>query len=580
MKKYISISSFLLGLIFLLSGVVLHAQEDTTSRYNESVIVVSSFDPIIGDAFKINEKPVLVDTIKTTPKFIYNLSPYKANTIYEPLTISPARISGEPLTKLYRNYIKVGMGNYTTPLVDVYLNTTRSKKYALGLNYKHFSSSGKIKDYEKSAFSDNSAKLFGKYFFNKYTLSMDLGYDRNMVHYYGRGFTPEPIITAYASLLEDAKHVFNFYGANASFVSNNTNPKQWEQAYSLGYHFLNTNQKVNENHGKFDGQIAKRFKMLKVTDFEKLNIDVSAQYTNNNFGEFGGVDDNTLVKISPSIQTNYKEYSLSLGFKTAFRNSTGHGADFLFFPTAEAKLTLLPKIFFLYAGLDGDVNRYTYREIGEVNPYINPFVNINYEHEKYKIYGGFQSNFSKFLEIKFDFNTSQIDGMMFFINDTANVFMNKFISVHDKVNKLNVNANVCFFKEDKLSVSANVGYFQYSLNSEANAWHMPSMIYSLSGAYNIADKIYIKLDGLFASGRIAMARDEMGNIVNRSLGTSVDVNIGAEYRYNKMLSGFLMLNNISATRNFYYYGYPTHRFNFILGVTYSFGGDLANYRRK
>ena len=58
MKKYISISSFLLGLIFLLSGVVLHAQEDTTSRYNESVIVVSSFDPIIGDAFKINEKPV------------------------------------------------------------------------------------------------------------------------------------------------------------------------------------------------------------------------------------------------------------------------------------------------------------------------------------------------------------------------------------------------------------------------------------------------------------------------------------------------------------------------------------------
>ena len=89
--------------------------------------MVSSFDPIIGDAFKINEKPVLVDTIKTTPKFIYNLSPYKANTIYEPLTISPARISGEPLTKLYRNYIKVGMGNYTTPLVDVYLNTTRSK---------------------------------------------------------------------------------------------------------------------------------------------------------------------------------------------------------------------------------------------------------------------------------------------------------------------------------------------------------------------------------------------------------------------------------------------------------------------
>ena len=47
-----------------------------------------------------------------------------------------------------------------------------------------------------------------------------------------------------------------------------------------------------------------------------------------------------------------------------------------------------------------------------------------------------------------------------------------------------------------------------------------------------------------------------------------DINIGAEYRYTKMLSFFANFNNIG---NFSYYRwdkYPTQRFNFMVGLTF------------
>jgi outer membrane receptor protein involved in Fe transport len=49
----------------------------------------------------------------------------------------------------------------------------------------------------------------------------------------------------------------------------------------------------------------------------------------------------------------------------------------------------------------------------------------------------------------------------------------------------------------------------------------------------------------------------------------VDANLGIEYRYNKVLSAFLNVNNIAARRYERYYGFPSQRINFILAISYS-----------
>ncbi len=551
------------------------AQIDTTNRYNESVIVVSGFDPVISDAFKINDKPFIKDTVVPAPKFEYTISPYKATTEYSPMTINPAKVTGEPLTKLYRNLIKAGFGNYTTPYLEVFLNNTRSSKYALGAHYKHLSSYGKIKDYAYSGYSDNEANLYSKFFFDKVTIESNLDYERNMVHYYG--FLPSENPTFVYSN-DDLKHILNYYGFSTLFSTNNTRPKSWKQSYLIKAHYFNDNYKVNEVMGGFEGKISKKMNLFKFSDNQTLNIDLSTDYFNNKMDTLG-VLDNTLIKVSPSLSTFYKEYYLSVGFKAVVRTRTGNTSDFLFFPTLEARLVLVPKIISIFAGFDGDINRYSLHDISKTNPFISPFINLTYEHEKNKIYGGIQSSFSKQLDLKIDMNTSQVDGMLFFINDTSSALMNQFTTVDDQLTKFNVNAFITFMKEEKLSFILRTSYFQYSTKTESNPWHIPSMVFSLTSNYNLQNKMIFRVDGMITSGSIARTKDKIGNMINQSIKTTIDFNLGFEYRYSKLLSGFVNINNISANRNYYFYQYPTQRLNFIIGVSYSFGGDTLKKKK-
>ncbi|MCD4695055.1 MAG: hypothetical protein K8S16_02345 [Bacteroidales bacterium] len=59
-------------------------------------------------------------------------------------------------------------------------------------------------------------------------------------------------------------------------------------------------------------------------------------------------------------------------------------------------------------------------------------------------------------------------------------------------------------------------------------------------------------------------------VVAEELAAMIDLNLGFEYRYSKVLSGFLNLNNILGQRYEHWYNYPTYRFNFLLGISYSF----------
>ena len=569
------VKSIIVLLVLSLVSKTAVAQVDTTTRYSESVIVVAGFDPVISDAFKISDRPVLRDTVVATPKFSYDVVPIKAPTQYQPMEINAARVMGEPLTKLYRNLIKAGFGNYTTPYLDVHLMNTRSSKYAIGTNYRHLSSSGKIKEYAYAGYSDNDATAFGKYFFKKYTLDAAFDYKRRAVYFYG--FKPEENPN-YSYKKEDIKHVLNYYGAHANFSTNNVSPNAWQQRYGVKYHYFNNNFNHREVMGGFDGNIAKKMKLFKFSDTENLNIDFSTDYLNNKMDTLALID-NSLIKFSPSLSTKHKEYYVALGFKSVIRNQTASTSDFLFFPTIDARLVLVPRIISIFAGLDGDVNRYSFYEISDINPYVNPFVNLTYEVEKNKIFGGIQSNFSKQLGMRVELNTSTIDGMLFFLNDTSDVLMNRFNTVEDQLTKVNVNADVSFVSSDKLSFNLRTSYFQYTNKNEKNPWHMPSMVYSLTSFYNLQDKIIVRVDGLVTTGRLARTKDADGNLLNKSLDTSIDFNLGLEYRYTKLMSAFLNVNNISATRNYYFYQYPTQRINFILGVTYSFGGDLPTFKR-
>jgi outer membrane receptor protein involved in Fe transport len=99
---------------------------------------------------------------------------------------------------------------------------------------------------------------------------------------------------------------------------------------------------------------------------------------------------------------------------------------------------------------------------------------------------------------------------------------------------------------------------------------------SYGGKYNLRDKIWINAALLtynkqyyrdFIYGEAGVVQPIT---ISRELKGIADMNLGAEYRYTKLLGMFVQLNNIFNVRYERYKNYPMQRFNVMAGVSYTF----------
>ena len=87
------------------------------SQYD--VVVNSNFSPSISDAQeKINAKAEIKDTAKNTHTVNYNVETPVYNYSLPPQPINAPKVGKDMIARLYRNYLKVGFGNYLTPYLD------------------------------------------------------------------------------------------------------------------------------------------------------------------------------------------------------------------------------------------------------------------------------------------------------------------------------------------------------------------------------------------------------------------------------------------------------------------------------
>jgi hypothetical protein len=171
--------------------------------------------------------------------------------------------------------------------------------------------------------------------------------------------------------------------------------------------------------------------------------------------------------------------------------------------------------------------------------------------------------------------------MPFFVNDTVSALgeglNNQFTVVHDRVKYSRVIAEFGFHYKNKFNAMLRGKYNNYFLDNEEKPWHKPTLEIVLSADYTLQEKIKIKAD-LFTFNKMWARTFETQTDgteteiveVPVEIDSKVDLNLGVEYRYSKVLSGFLTLNNILGQRYFHWYNYPSYRFNMMLGVTYSF----------
>ena len=204
--------------------------------------------------------------------------------------------------------------------------------------------------------------------------------------------------------------------------------------------------------------------------------------------------------------------------------------------------------------------------IGE-NNYLLPGVRTKNTNHKIMGYLGVKGSLSSKFGYHIKFNYSVTDNMYFFINDTSSVLENQFGVVYDDIEQLSLTGEASFSPNDKLNLLMSAKYSQFNMDTLAHPWHMPNFNMSLRADYNLRNKIVLDAS-LNVKGK-RYAYNPGPAVEPLVLEGYLDLNAGIEYRYTRILSAFLRLNNILGMNQEPWLYYPTMRFNAMIGFTYA-----------
>lgn len=570
--KHINAQTPIIGRVaYVISGVILllliHPIANAQENVNQQVQVIKPYEPVINDAFKISELPKIVDTNKVITEFEYEVVPKRQETSFTPRQIKPARLVSEPLSKLYIGQVKAGFGSYLSPLAQVHLGSKRSKNLNWKMLLDHNSSHGKVKNEVNkkvfAGFSETEANGSLNYFTKKYkALSLGVAYNNNKNYYYGYNTSLFPN-EANVPLLKDSieNQNINLIKVKANWRTNYRDSANVNYNIDLNWHTLAAKAGVGENVLKLQTNLDYFF------ENEFIGADVNLNYYNNS-----AIDDTlngAVFKFNPWIGAFGYKWRTVVGVTTYY----DQGAQkYYFYPTVSMHYNIIDYFLIPYFELNGSYNEHSYSEIYYENPFIRQSLGVRPTINKMNISFGFRGNISSKIAFNAKVKYSNIRNQYFYVNDTSSEtpLQNKFDVVYDDLTRLRLLAEMSYKTGESLFLTLKTNYFKYDLKSEMNAWHMPEYNVGLNARYILQKKIVLDAS-IFAIGdRPVREFDENEVEYTKTLQSVIDLNLGIEYRLSKVFSAFGYFNNISSVKYQKWNNYPTQRFNFMLGLSYSF----------
>lgn len=565
-------------MVWLLASNSAFAQDSIPDSLN--IFIIKNYKPRLGNYNKINVSPEPIPFQESKPDLNYGVLSKQYKTSFDPEGISPAKMQAEPVKKLGFGYIKLGFGNYTTPFGEVSLANKRSKKYAYGLNIRHLSSSGQLKNTWFSGFSDNHAEMWGNYFVDKLILSGSITYDRNVVRYYG--FDPGTI----ERNRNDFKNIMNGLLSKVSLEQGKFQTKSLFKSSTLSHRYFSSAQNVNENQllsevvlgYTLNSNNNEQERSPAVHESSVINMKANLDYfhinnvSNNNHS-------NVIATLTPSFE--YKENLLKLkaGGSLVWDIQNGQAVSFIY-PDFQGKISIVDELLGITAGVKGGLTRNSLWSVTNTNPFFVPFsatepFNLwRNTSTTYDVHGGLEGKLSSSLTFRLLLRGSRHRNLPLFVNDySIGVDGTRFIVVFDHVSLLNPHAEASWCLRDKFNLHFTFDYLNYNTDTETKAWHRPSILSTLSTNYNIASKFILKADIFYIGNQYARVINNVSSeavAAVRKLKGITDLNLGLEYRFNKKFGAWLSANNIAGMRYQRWNRYPTQRFNFLVGISADF----------
>ncbi|MFK7952559.1 MAG: hypothetical protein AB8B73_06905 [Ekhidna sp.] len=550
---------FTLYVLFFISAQYVEAQSDSTATKNGEIIdgeiVIEKEKKItLAKANKMFKKaelksfdsePLHLDFMVFQPSFDWPA--YKAEVPFQGLY-------KQYPTAPYQNHVKVGFGNYASPLIDVGVSHSVEKvKLRASLFHESFARGPINDDFSRS--SRSSFDFSAKYEKRKILIIPYLEIRNDQYNFYGNanrvitGFSQEsPDEVRYNSLAlgtfirgrsKSLKYYLNVEGAN-------------------NFQRLKESSDINkEPYFEFLGGISTKIDTSFSAGFD-LDIHTSRY-------ESGIFYSRSLFQISPWVGYEKNDFSLKTGFKVASNESSNRKTSG-FYPFADLLLKVHPN-WSLKGFVDGGFDWNSLDNLISQNQFLDDSLVIANTENKLKIGGGVLGSPVDHLRLGMEMSYSIINNLPFFvpsISDSA-----RFILTYDpnNIEKINLVIDASYSPNNVSTYTAELEFANYTLNNLDKPWHLPTFQIRLNSVHNIKQKVIFSTNFVALSGIQSPLNN---NLKSEKLKTIFDLGLGVKYLITSRLSLFFEADNLFNKEYERYIGYPVRGTSFKVGGKYRF----------
>ncbi len=492
------------------------------------------------------------------------------------LSIPAAEIVPEPAQKewelpkleTYPGLVRVGYGNYLSPLIEGRYQSTQSEdwQYAAKVFHQSFGKGPVTWMDEESKESHTELAGNGSYFLEGTELFSSLSLRRDAYRYYGEdlGFVIPPTIDFGGPVFDPNTQIQGNFklgirdlekvgriGYEGALVLNGFKDSFAAREQELGFQGKGTYRPSKD----LSGTLALTYF---TTDTRDRDYDLTRNYLsvrpegNYQWGDFNFTTGFVLVSENDSIETS----------KPGIR----------FFPLIKSTYQIRENLK-VNAAITGDVQRNTYRSFVQENPFLGPSDQLLNTVTKLSFAAGVEGILADKLVYRAGIDLSRKSNLHFFVNSYADTA--RFELVYDREATIfQVNSSVEFALTDKYSLHTQVDFFHYNLSNQQVAWHRPTWIVQMNHRYTPFKKLSLQanlqlMGGLQARG-FGVIQTNPVQVEVVELPALVDLQLNLDYAVNSRLAVFVTGSNLLNRSNARWMNYPVRGIQGVGGLSFKF----------
>ncbi len=492
------------------------------------------------------------------------------------LSVPASKIQAEPATKewevpkldLYPGWVRVGYGNFLSPLVEGrYLSTQSSElQYATKFYHQSFGK-GPVRWMDEES-KESHTELAGdvSYFLDESELYASLDLKRDAYTFYGRdlGFVIPPNVDFAGPYLAPNKQLKGDLRLGTRDLGK-VGRIGYEGEVVLGG--FRDSYSVREQELGFEGKGEFRpskemMGTLGISYFTTATEDLKYDLNRNYFS------------IRPEGHYEYGDFHFSAGVILVSDNdSVGESKPGIrLFPALKSTYQVSENLQ-VNAAISGDVQRNTYRSFVQENPFLGPSDQLLNTVTTFEFAAGVVGLASDKLVYRAGLAVRRQSNLHFFVNSFADT--SRFELVYDQqATVLQFNSDVEFSVSEKYDVTAQFDFFHYNLTTLQTAWHRPTWTASMNHRFAPFKNFSLQANLQVLGGLKARGLGQIETLPPQAevikLPVVVDLQVNLEYKINSRFAVFANGSNLLNRNNLRWMNYPVRGIQGVGGLSFKF----------